>query len=189
MQVSGMVILPFSYLHMSLALVSVKFICPVPLPTQACHVSVWHVKSPYVLTYLSLSFWGLVCLFDLRPFLHRPAALGSGIFIRTSSLPAEVCYVWVWYAYSPSVPTYRGLSRQGMACLVALCPTYKSLSCLGLVCLFTLRPYLHRPVAPESGMFIHTASLPSEACRAVVRHVYSLCMPTYIGLLRRGLAC
>ena len=174
------------------------FILPFTLPIQVCCACICQIYLPCVPTYRGMSrnclacavalcpylqrpftlgsgmlshpmfqpTWGLVCLFALRPRLHRPVSLGSGMYIRTASLPAEACHVW--YAYSPSVPTYKGLSSQGLACFVALCPTYKDLSCWGLVCLFTLQPYLQRTVVPWSGLFIHSACLPTKACCAGV---------------------
>ena len=99
---------------------------------------------------------------------------GSSMLICPASLPTEACRAGFGHVYSPCIPTYRGVSSQGLTCFVALCHTYKGLSCCGLVYLFTLRPYLHRPVAPGSGMFIHSACLhvPAKACCARVYHVY-----------------
>ena len=67
--------------------------------------------------------------------------------ICNASLPTEACRAVVWQVYSPCVPTYKGLSHQGLACLFALCP------------------YLQTPVAPGSGVFIRPVSLPKYACR------------------------
>ena len=66
-------------------------------------------------------------------YLQRHVTLGSGMFIYPASLPTQVCCAGVWHVNSHCIPTYRRLSRQDLACLVALCPTYRSLSRLGLV--------------------------------------------------------
>ena len=132
---------------------------------------------------------GLVCLFALRPYLQRfvtrrygmfskpvfylqkPVMLGFGMLILPASLPTQACRARVWHVYSHCIPTFRGLL------------------CCGPACLFTLHAYLQWPVAPGSSMLMCPASLPREACRAGVRHVYSPCILTYRGVSSQGLAC
>ena len=123
----------YPYLQRPVARGSSMFICPASLPGEACHARVWHV------------------LFAQTPSLQRPVTLGYGMLI---CLPGEVCGAGVWHVYSLCLPPYRGLSRQGLACLFALHPY------------IDLHPYLESPVALRFDMFICPSSLHREACPA-----------------------
>ena len=153
------------------------FICPASLPGEACYARVWHVlfaQTP--------SLWGMACLFFL---------------------PGEVCGAGDWHVYSLYLPPYRGLSRQGLACLVNLHPYLESPVALRFDMFIRPSSHIERPILPVSDMFFHPASLPTEACRAGVLakfictsylpieayhagvwHGYSPFLLTYTGLLR-----
>ena len=137
----------YPYLQRQLALGSSMFICPAYQPREACQPRVWHVLSAQT------------------PLLQRPVTLGYGMLI---CLPGEVCGAGVWHVYSLCLPPYRGLSRQGLACLV------------------DMHTYLESPVGLRFDMFICPSSLHIEACPASLWHVYSPCVHTYGSLTRWG---
>ena len=161
------------------------FIRPASLPAEDCNAMFSRLP-----TYRVLSSQSRTCLVALLPYLQRPVPLGSSIFCRPVSLPTEASCIWVWQVNLPCIPTYRGLSRLGLACIFTLYPYLQRhvapgssmficpASLPGEAChsgvwhvLFALHPYMERPVGLESGMFIHSASLPTEACHTRVRHV------------------
>ena len=125
------------------------FIPSESLPPETCHV-----RSGMLIHLVSLpkevrgDGVDLTCLLVLSQYLLRPVAPGSGMFSVPASLLTEACHARVWHVKCPCVPTYRGLSRWGLACL------------------FALHLFLQRTVMP-----CLVGSLPTEYCLAKVGHV------------------
>ena len=153
MQVSGMVILPFS------------------LPTKVSCACICQVYLPCAPTYRGMSRKGLACGVALCPYLQKSFTLGYAMLIHPMFRPTEACHVRVWHVKSPYVPTYKSLSLWGLVCLFDLRPFLHRPVALGSLYLLALHPYLQRFVTFGFGMLIHPPSLPTEACHAKVLHV------------------